>query len=99
MSQAKIDQYKKEKANRKANVKKAKTKKKLGLIGGIAAGVVVVGLLVWGIVATVQDGGLTKIKDQQDAVRDQQIATQELIEFLNSSSSSEGTGTSEETAE
>ena len=35
MSQAKIDQYKKEKANRKANVKKAKTKKKLGLIGGM----------------------------------------------------------------
>ena len=65
MSQAKIDQYKKEKANRKANVKKAKTKKKLGLIGGIAGGVVVAGLLIWGIVATIQDGGLTKINDKK----------------------------------
>ena len=84
MSQAKIDQYKQEKANRKSNVKKAKTKKKLGLIGSITAGVVVVGLLVWGIIATVQDGGLTKIKDQQDAARDQQIVTQEFLEFMNS---------------
>ena len=84
MSQAKIDQYKKEKANRKANVKKAKTKKKLGLIGGISAGVVVAGLLIWGIVATVQDGGLTKINDKKKELENQQIATQEFIEFMNS---------------
>lgn len=84
MSQAKIDQYKKEKANRKANVKKAKTKKKLGLFGGIAAGVIVVGLLVWGIVATVQDGGLTKINDKKNELKEQQIVTQEFLEFMNS---------------
>ncbi len=84
MSQAKIDQYKKEKANRKANVKKAKTKKKLGLFGGIAAGVIVVGLLVWGIVATVQDGGLTKITDKKNELKEQQIVTQEFLEFMNS---------------
>lgn len=84
MSQAKIDQYKKEKANRKANVKKAKTKKKLGLFGGIAAGIIVVGLLVWGIVATVQDGGLTKINDKKNELKEQQIVTQEFLEFMNS---------------
>ena len=97
MSQAKIDEYKKEKANRKTNAKKARTKKKLTLIGSIAAGVVVVGLLVWGIVATVQDGGLTKIKTQQDEVAQQQLVTQELIEYLNSSSSSDNADTSADT--
>ena len=95
MSQAKIDEYKKEKANRKANAKKARTKKKLSLIGGIAAGVVVVGLLVWGIVATVQDGGLGKIKDQKEEIANQQIVTQEFLEFMNSQNA-DGTG---ETAE
>ena len=94
MSQAKIDQYKKEKANRKANVKKAKTKKKLGLFGGIAAGVIVVGLLVWGIIATAQDGGLTKIKDKQDAAKEQQLVTQEFLEFMNSQNT-EGTDATE----
>lgn len=89
MSQAKIDEYKKEKANRKSNAKKARAKKKLGLIGGISAGVVVVGLLVWGIVATVQDGGLSKIKEQQEEAQQQQLVTQELIDYLNSSSSSD----------
>lgn len=89
MSQAKIDEYKKEKANRKANAKKARTKKKLGLVGGIAAGVVVVGLLVWGIVATVQDGGLTKIKDQQEEAANQQLVTQEFLEFMNSQNAGE----------
>ena len=84
MSQAKIDQYKQEKANRKSNVKKAKTKKKLGLIGGISAGVVVAGVLIWGIVATVQDGGLTKNNDKKKELENQQIATQEFIEFMNS---------------
>ena len=94
MSQAKIDQYNKEKANRKANVKKAKTKKKLGLFGGIAAGVIVVGLLVWGIIATAQDGGLTKINDKKKALENQQIATQEFIEFMNSQNT-EGTDATE----
>lgn len=89
MSQAKIDEYKKEKANRKANAKKARATKKLKLVGGIAAGVVVIGLLVWGIVATIQDGGLTKIKTQQEEAQQQQLVTQELIEYLNSSSSSD----------
>ena len=97
MSQAKIDEYKKEKANRKTNAKKARTKKTLTLIGSIAAGVVVVGLLVWGIVATVQDGGLTKIKTQQDEAAQQQLVTQELIEYLNSSSSSDNADTSADT--
>ena len=92
MSQAKIDEYKKEKANRKSNARKARTKKKLGLIGGIAAGVVVVGLLVWGIVATVQDGGLGKFKDQQEEAANQQLVTQELIDYFNSPS-----GTTDET--
>ncbi len=99
MSQAKIDKYKKEKANRKANAKKARTKKKLALVAWIGAGVVVAGLLIWGIVATVQDGGLTKIKNQQDEAANQQLVTQELIEYLNSASSSEGTDESGETAE
>lgn len=86
MSQAKIDKYKKEKANRKANVKKAKTKKKVTLFASIAGGVLVAGLLIWGIVATVQDGGLGKIKNQQEEAYQQQLATQELIEYLNSAS-------------
>lgn len=97
MSQAKIDQYKKEKANRKSNAKKARTKKKLGFFGGIAAGVIVVGLLVWGIVATVQDGGLSKIANQKSQAQNEQLVTQELIEYLNSAS---GTNNfSDETAE
>lgn len=87
MSQAKIDEYKKEKANRKANVKKAKAKKKLTMVLSIAGSVLVAGLLIWGIVATVQDGGLGKIKDQQEQQEQQQLATQELIEYLNSTSS------------
>lgn len=86
MSQAKIDEYKKEKANRKANVKKAKTKKKLTMFISVVGGVLVAGLLIWGIVATVQDGGLGKIKDQQQEAYEQQLATQELIEYLNSAS-------------
>ena len=90
MSQTKIDEYKKEKANRKANAKKARAKKKLNVVGAIAAAVVVVGLLVWGIVATVQDGGLTTIKNKQEEAANQQLVTQELIEYLNSS-----TGTTE----
>lgn len=85
MSQTKIDEYKKEKANRKANAKKARAKKKLSVVGAIAAAVVVVGLLVWGIVATVQDGGLTTIKNKQEEAANQQLVTQELIEYLNSS--------------
>ena len=93
MSQAKIDQYKKEKANRKANVKKAKTKKKLGLIGGIAGGVVVAGLLIWGIVATIQDGGLTKINDKKKELENQQIVTQEFLEFMNSQNTQNTDGT------
>lgn len=93
MSQAKIDEYKKEKANRKANVKKAKAKKKLTAALSIGGGVIVAGLLIWGIVATVQDGGLGKIKDQQQEAYEQQLATQELIEYLNSASSSDATVT------
>lgn len=91
MSQAKIDEYKKEKANRKANVKKAKAKKKLTTALSIGGGVIVAGLLIWGLVATVQDGGLGKIKDQQQEAYEQQLATQELIEYLNSASSGETT--------
>ena len=83
------NRYKQEKANRKSNVKKAKTKKKLGLIGGIAGGVVVAGLLIWGIVATVQDGGLTTIKNKQEEAANQQLVTQEFIEYMNSSSTTE----------
>ena len=86
MSQTKIDQYKQEKANRKANAKKARAKKKLTLFAWIGAGVVVVGLLVWGIIATVQDGGLTTIKNKQNEAANQQLVTQELIEYFNSSS-------------
>ena len=85
MSQEKIDQYKKEKANRKANVKKAKTKKNLGLFGGLAVAVIVVGLLVWGIIATIQDGGLSTVKEKQDAAKTQQQVTQEFLEYMNSS--------------
>ena len=83
MSQAKIDQYKKEKANRKANVKKEKVKKKITAISLSVAGVLLVAFLVWGVVATVKDGGLNKIKEQQN----QDLVTQELINYLNSASS------------
>ena len=85
MSQAKIDQYKKEKANRKANVKKAKTKKKITFISCIVVGVLLVAFLIWGIIATVQDGGLNKIADKQN----QDLVTQELIEYLNSAAGSD----------
>ena len=78
MSQAKIDQYKKEKANRKANVKKEKVKKKITAISLSVAGVLLVAFLVWGVVATVKDGGLNKIKEQQN----QDLVTQELINNL-----------------
>ena len=86
MSQTKIDQYKQEKANRKANAKKARTKKKLTLFAWIGAGVVVCGLLVWGIVATVQDGGLTTIKDKKEENAANQLLTQEFVDYLNSAS-------------
>ena len=89
MSQTKIDQYKQDKANRKANAKKARAKKKLTLVAWIGAGVVVVGLLVWGIVATVQDGGLTTIKNKQEEAANQQLVTQEFIKYMNSSSTTE----------
>ena len=89
MSEAKIDEYKKEKANRKANAKKARTKKKMGLFGGIVAGAVVVGLLVWGIVATAQDGGLSTIKDKKTQLENQQLVTQEFLEFMNSQNADE----------
>ena len=86
MSQTKIDQYKQEKANRKANAKKAKAKKKLTMFAWIGAGVVIVGLLVWGIVATVQDGGLTTIKNKKEENATNQLLTQEFVEYLNSAS-------------
>ena len=86
MSQTKIDQYKQEKANRKANAKKARTKKKLTLFVWIGAGVVVAGLLIWGIVATVQDGGLTTIKNKKEENATKQLLTQEFVDYLNSAS-------------
>ena len=86
MSQTKIDQYKQEKANRKANAKKAKTKKKLTMFAWIGAGVVVAGLLIWGIVATVQDGGLTTIKNKKEEIATKQLLTQEFVDYLNSAS-------------
>ena len=41
-----------------------------------------------GFLTDVQDGGLTKIKDQQKQQQDQQIAVQEFIEYMNSSNAS-----------
>ncbi len=79
MSQTKVDQYKKEKANRKKNVKKEKTKKKLVNVAIIAGCVILAGLLILGIVLTVKNGGLKAIKEQEDTA----YATQELIEYLN----------------
>lgn len=84
MSQAKIDQYKKEKANRKNTVKKEKTKKKVTTISLICVGVLLLVFLVWGIIATVKDGGLNAVKQQQE----KDAVTQELIEYLNSNSDS-----------
>lgn len=84
MSQAKIDQYKKEKANRKNAVKKEKTKKKVLTISLIVVGVLLLVFLVWGIIATVKDGGLNAVKEQQE----KDIVTQELIDYLNSGSDS-----------
>ena len=84
MSQAKIDQYKKEKANRKNAVKKEKTKKKVLTISLIVVGVLLLVFLVWGIFATVKDGGLNAVKEQQE----KDIVTQELIDYLNSGSDS-----------
>lgn len=84
MSQAKIDQYKKEKANRKNAVKKEKTKKKVLTISLIVVGVLLLVFLVWGIIATVKDGGLNAVKEQQE----KDIVTQELIDYLNSDSDS-----------
>lgn len=82
MSQAKIDQYKKEKANRKASVQKEKSKKKITRICLIVAGILLVAFIVWGVIATVKDGGLKKITNQQN----QDVVTQELLEYLNSNS-------------
>ncbi len=82
MSQAKIDQYKKEKASRKANVQKEKSKKKITRICLIVAGILLVAFIVWGVIATVKDGGLKKITNQQN----QDVVTQELLEYLNSNS-------------
>lgn len=84
MSQAKIDQYKKEKANRKNAVKKEKTKKKVLTFSLIVVGVLLLVFLVWGIIATVKDGGLNAVKEQQE----KDIVTQELIDYLNSGSDS-----------
>lgn len=82
MSQAKIDQYKKEKASRKASVQKEKSKKKITRICLIVAGILLVAFIVWGVIATVKDGGLKKITNQQN----QDVVTQELLEYLNSNS-------------
>ena len=79
MSQAKIDQYKKEKASRKANVQKEKNKKKITRICLIVAGILLVAFIVWGVIATVKDGGLKKITNQQN----QAVVTQVLLEYLN----------------
>lgn len=88
MSQEKINQYKKEKASRKTQAKKAKTKKFATRIALIAGGVLIVAFLVWGIIATVQDGGLKKITDKQNQSQINQQVSQELLEYLNSNASS-----------
>lgn len=88
MSQEKINQYKKEKASRKAKMKKEKTKKTIARVSLIAGGIVVVAFLVWGIIATVQDGGLKKITNKQDQNQINQQVSQELLEYLNSNADS-----------
>ena len=46
----------------------------------------VVGLFVWGIIATIQDGGLTTIKDKKEENAANQLLTQEFVDYLNSAS-------------
>ncbi len=50
MSQAKVDQYKKEKANRKATIAK---EKRIRVIGRICSGILLCGLAVWVGISTV----------------------------------------------
>lgn len=84
MSQAKMDQYKKEKANRRANAKKAKAKKRLVAILSAVAGVLVVGFLVFGIIATVKNGGLKSIVDKKEEAMENYKVEQDFVDFMNS---------------
>ena len=86
MSQTKIDQYKKEKANRKANVKKARAKKKLTFILSVAVGVLVAGFLIFGAIATVKNGGLKSIVDKKEEAIQNYNIEQEFFNYMNSAS-------------
>ncbi len=64
MSQAKVDAYKKEKANRKKNLKSQKTKSLIyKILGGVAALAVVV-WIVWSVVDTTKPVTYTEAEKQ-----------------------------------
>ena len=90
MSQTKIDQYKKEKANRKANAKKARARKRLTTVLSVAAGVIVVGFLVVGIVLTIKNGGLKSIVDKKEQAYQNYQIEQEFVNFMNSAAEDSG---------
>ena len=88
MSQEKVDQYKKEKKNRKANIKKAKRRK---LFGPILA-LLVIALIGAGIYFIPQ---WTNNKAQE--AQSDEIDYEQLMELLNQSSDSQSSNSTVET--
>lgn len=83
MSQEKVDQYKKEKKNRKANMKKAKRHKKLWKIFGPVLAVLIVALIGAGIYFIPRWTNQKVEESQTD-----QIDYDQLMQMLNQSAGS-----------
>lgn len=92
MSQEKVDQYKKEKKNRKANIKKAKRRKLMWKIFGPILALLVIALIGAGIYFIPQ---WTNNKAQE--AQSDEIDYEQLMELLNQSSDSQSSDSTVET--
>lgn len=92
MSQEKVDQYKKEKKNRKANMKKAKRHKKLWKIFGPVLAVLIVALIGAGIYFIPRWTNQKVEESQTD-----QIDYDQLMQMLNQSAGSISTDSTDST--
>lgn len=92
MSQEKVDQYKKEKKNRKANIKKAKRRKLMWKIFGPILALLVIALIGAGIYFIPQ---WTNNKAQE--AQADEIDYEQLMELLNQSTDSQSSDSTVET--
>ncbi len=76
MSQEKVDQYKKEKANRQKIMKREKMKNRLGLL---AAAVIIIGLLGWFSVSVYQNSVASAAKSVDTVTLD----TSDINAYMN----------------